>query len=278
MKSGYRTIVILLVITALSYLSVDIFYRLINGKLAGVEPGVTVVERKTLPVVRKQSLDSYSVIFERNLFGSTRGATEERHINVDELESTKLNLVLMGTVSGMGELDRAVIEDKDHRSQEIFRVGDTVASATVVRIMRGMVVLNVEGRDEILAMEVGTDKDIAEGGPERTTSGTGSPVVVKKGEIDEALKDMNQILTQARIRPYFSAGKSEGFIISRIKKGSIFQKMGMQNGDIIQGVDNQPIKSPDEILKLYNDLKSGSSIHLNIKRKGEEQSLEYLFQ
>ena len=277
MTSGYRTIVILIVITILAYLSVNIFYRAINAKLASVKPGIAAIEKRTLPVVKRQSLGSYHVISERNLFGSINKVAGERHINVDELESTKLNLVLLGTVSGTGELDCAVIEEKDKKKQALFRAGETIASATVVKIMRGMVVLHVDGRDEVLAMEVKTGKNMA-GFAERTASGTGNSVVVRKAEIDEALKDMGKILTQARIRPYFSAGKSDGFIINRIKKGSIFQKMGMQNGDIIQGVDGQPIRSPDEMLKLYNGLKSGSAINLNIKRKGEEQNLEYVFQ
>jgi len=277
MTSGYRTIVILIVITILAYLSVDIFYRTIDAKLTRVETGITATEKKTLPVVKRQSLGSYHVILERNLFGSINKAAGERYINVDELESTKLNLVLLGTVFGTGKIDCAVIEEKDKKKQGLFRVDDTVASATVVKIMRGMVVLHVDGKDEILTMETKTGKDLA-GAAERTTSGIGNSIVVRKAEIDEALEDMGKILAQARIRPYFFAGKSDGFIINRIKKGSIFQKMGMQNGDIIQGVDGQPIKSPDEMLKLYNGLKSGSAINLNIKRKGVEQKLEYVFQ
>jgi len=210
------------------------------------------------------------VISKRNLFGSIDKATGERYINVDELESTKLNLALLGTVFGTGEFDCAVIEEKDKKKQGLFKTGDTVASATVVRIMRGMVVLRVDGRDEILAME--------EGDKRSEVRGIKDIIKVKKTDIDNAFKNMGKMLAQARIRPYFSAGKSDGFIISSIKSGSIFQKMGMQNGDIIQSVDNQPIKSPDEMLKLYNSLKSGSAISLNIKRRGKEQNLEYIFQ
>ena len=277
MTARYRTIVILIAITMLAYLSVDIFYRTIDVKLASVKTGITTTGKKTLPVVKKQALNSYHVISGRNLFGSINKAAGGRHINVDELESTKLNLLLLGTVYGTGKLDCAVIEEKDKRKQALFRVDDTVASATVVKIMRGMVVLHVDGRDEILAMEVKDGKNM-ERSAERTASGTGNSIIVRKAEIDDAMKDMGRILTQARIRPYFSAGESDGFIINRIKKGSIFQKMGMQNGDIIQGVDGQPIKSPDEMLKLYNGLKSGSAISLDIKRKGKEQSLKYVFQ
>lgn len=274
MTTRYRTIVILIAITVLAYLSVDIFYRAVNARLAGVKTGITVTKKADIQVVKKQPLNFYNVISERNLFGSIDKVAGERYIDVDELESTKLNLALLGTVSGTGKFDCAVIEEKDKRKQGLFKTGDTVASATVVRIMRGVVVLRVDGRDEILAMDKpGKDR----GSAEKQVSGAGSSVVVNKAEINEALKDMSKILSQARIRPYFSAGKSNGFIISSIKSGSIFQKMGMQNGDIIQSVNDRPIKSPDEMLKLYNSLKSGSSINLNIKRRGQQEELKYIF-
>ncbi|MEA3470758.1 MAG: PDZ domain-containing protein, partial [Thermodesulfobacteriota bacterium] len=173
--------------------------------------------------------------------------------------------------------DYAVIEEKDKRKQGLFRVGDEVAGAEISRIMRGKVVLNVKGHDEILIMEEAGARDT---GRETIASApvTKSSIHVKKEEIDSALEDMSKILTQARVRPYFSQGEADGFMISRIKRGSIFQKMGMRNGDIIQGVNNEPIKSPDDMLELYKGLKSGSQITLNIKRRGREETLEYVFQ
>jgi type II secretory pathway component PulC len=36
-------------------------------------------------------------------------------------------------------------------------------------------------------------------------------------------------------------------------------------------------KSPDDMMKLYNGLKSGSEINLNIKRKGRQEELRYIF-
>jgi len=280
MTTRYRTIFILAAITALSFLFVDIFYKTVEAKLAGVKTGITVTKEVDIQVVKKQPLDFYSVISERNLFGSINKAAGERYINVDELESTKLNLALLGTVSGTGKFDCAVIEEKDNKKQALFRTGDTVASATVVKIMRGRVILRVDGRDEILKMEEG---DPGKTGEEKQIFGPWSKdiknvIKVKKTDIDNAFKNMGEMLAQVRIKPYFSSGKSDGFMVSSIKHGSIFQKMGMQNEDIIQGVDNQPIKSPDEMLKLYNGLKSGSAITLNIKRKGRQEDLKYIFQ
>jgi len=277
MTTKYRTIFILAAITAMSYLCVDIFYKAVDAKLSGfrteeISTGKTVSRK----VAEKPSINAYRVISDRNLFGSIDKAGEKIQINVDELEPTKLGLALLGTVSGTGGFDLAVIEEKNKKKQGLFREGDAVAAATIIRIMRGMVVLRVDGRDEILKMEEG-DQRSEVGGQRPEGRGVKNVIKVKKADIDDAFKNMGEILAQVRIRPYFSSGKPDGFMVSRIKPESIFQKMGMQNGDIIQSVNDQPIKSPDDMMKLYKGLKSGSEIMLNIKRKGRQEELRYIF-
>ena len=150
----YRTIFILAAITAVSYLCVDILYKTAEAKLSGVRTQ-EISTGKTVgrTVAKKVSLNTYRVISERNLFGSIDKAGEKTQIDIDELEPTKLGLALVGTVFGTKSFNFAVIEEKDKKQQGLFREGDAVATATIIRIMRGMVVLRVDGRDEILKME-----------------------------------------------------------------------------------------------------------------------------
>ncbi|MCK4468743.1 MAG: hypothetical protein KAU60_10365, partial [Desulfobacterales bacterium] len=103
-------------------------------------------------------------------------------INVDELESTKLGLTLLGTVSGTGGFDFAVIEEKNKKKQGLFREGDAIASATIIKIMRGMVVLRVDERDEILKMEEGDQKSEV-GGRRSEGRGRRSEVGDQKSEV-----------------------------------------------------------------------------------------------
>lgn len=271
----YRIFFILLAITVLSYLSVDIFYKIVNAKLTEIKTkdalSAETTERK---VFRKPPLDSYRIISERNLFGSTDKESSEIKINVDELEPTKLKLVLLGTVCSNNNSGFAVIEDTDKRKQELCRVGDTVASAEVIKILHGKVILRVDDRDELLTIkESGTGRTPGK----KTAASPKGKITVSKTDIDKAFKNMSQMLTQVRIRPYFSEGKPDGFLVSRIKQGSIFQKMGLKNGDVIQGVNDSPIGSADDMLGLYKELQSGSEITLNIKRRGKQETLKYTF-
>ena len=275
MMTRYRIFFILLAITALSYLSVDIFYKVVNAKLTEVKTKEALkVETADRKVFKKPPLDSYRVISERNLFGSTDKESSEIKIDVDELEPTKLKLVLLGTVCSNSNFAFAVIEDTDKRKQDLFRTGDTVASAEVIKILKGKVILRVDGRDEILSIK---ESGTGERAYKKPVSSQKGKITVSKTDIDDAFKNMSQMLTQVRIRPYFSAGKPDGFMVSRIKQGSLFQKMGLKNGDVIQGVNDSPIGSADDMLGLYKGLQSGSEVTLNIKRRGKQETLKYTF-
>ena len=85
------------------------------------------------------------------------------------------------------------------------------------------------------------------------------------------------MLRQAQIRPYFNAGVPDGFMISNIQAGSLYQKMGVVDGDIIQGVNNRPIRTADDMMELFNTIKSGAGMSLSIKRRGNPETLNYQF-
>jgi general secretion pathway protein C len=276
MTARYRIIFILVAITIVSYLSVNIFYKVIHARVSSIKIDDIHEKAQTRHnIAGKPPLNSYRVISQRNLFRTVEKAGAEIQINVEELEKTKLNLDLLGTVFGEGENDFAVIEEKDKKKQGLFRVGDTVASAEVIKILRGTIVLRVNGRDEVLAMKEETSDERQDRGASTTRSG--GSITVDKTEVDQAFKNMNQLLTQVRVRPYFSSGKPDGFMVSNIKSGSIFQKMGLRSGDVIRGVNDRPITSADDMLELYRGLQSGSEINLNIKRRGKEETLTYVF-
>ncbi|MDH3922566.1 MAG: PDZ domain-containing protein, partial [Desulfobulbaceae bacterium] len=81
--------------------------------------------------------------------------------------------------------------------------------------------------------------------------------------------------TQVRIRPYFRQGKPEGLIVSQIRADSIFEKLGLMNGDIIASVNGKQMSSPEEAFQLYNSLNSGSQVSIEITRRGQKKMLTY---
>ena len=85
------------------------------------------------------------------------------------------------------------------------------------------------------------------------------------------------MLRQAQVRPYFNAGVPDGFMVSNIQAGSLYQKMGIIDGDIVQGVNSRPIRTADDMMELFNAIKSSPGMALSIKRRGNPETLNYQF-
>ena len=102
-----------------------------------------------------------------------------------------------------------------------------------------------------------------------------SEYTIPRQEIDNVLSNLNQVATQARIVPSFSNGKANGFKLFSIRPNSLYSKIGIQNGDIVQKINGYEINSPDKALEIYSKLKDAQSITVDLVRRGKQQTLSY---
>ncbi|TET92048.1 MAG: PDZ domain-containing protein [Desulfobacteraceae bacterium] len=279
MTKLFYTILNIVAVSLVVYIGVDTFYRVVSSELKGVNTKEIVMEQLPNAEESKRSpLSSFQVITERNLFGSLDKASEDvNKEEIEDLELTSLKIALLGTVTGSEQNAFAVIEETDKRKQGLYKIGDSVQNATVKKILREKVVLRVGTKDEILTMEESAASRRDKGRRPSKSTERGTTITVSRKDIQSSLKDINKLMSQVRIRPHFKDGKSDGLSISRIKGGSIFSKLGLRNGDIVQKINGEPINSPDEVLVLYEKLKSGSRVSLEVTRKGEPKTMNYRF-
>jgi general secretion pathway protein C len=289
----------LLALFVITYIVVDTFYRVIGIELHQMG-GPKVVALKEVEMRGKKSLavPVYTKIVERNIFGATEkveAVPVEEVGPIETLEETSLQLSLHGTIVGDPANARAIILDQRKRSQDIYRVGDSVQEAQIRQILRGKVILRHGEKDEILIMVEGKNSPQpaarvnSRRRPGRQTRRPAQtiPLEESSGEIEEitipiakdvlqnSLNDLNDLMTQVRVRPYFRRGKPEGLIVSQIKSGSIFAKLGLMNGDIIANVNGKQMSSPEEAFQFYNSLKSGKAVSIEITRRGKKKMFTY---
>lgn len=98
---------------------------------------------------------------------------------------------------------------------------------------------------------------------------------VERAEVDRVLANLNEVATQARIVPSFKNGKANGFKMFSIKPGSIFSKIGMQNGDVIQKINGYEMNSPDRALEIYGKLRDATSLAIEVQRRGQNMNFSY---
>jgi len=283
-KNLYHVVFNLVALSILIYIGVDIFYRTICFRLTEIS-SVEIAEVRTPSIAHyvPQPLNSFDVIVDRNLFGSSHEATSDvepmdmETEEIEALEPTSLKISLLGTVTGSEENARAVIEETGRKTQGLYRVGDSVQNAVVKKILWGKVVLRVGDKDEILSMEVPESK---KGG--RTSSSvkpvhSGDTLTLSRSDIQDSLKNINKLLTQARIRPHLKDGKPDGFALSYIKANSFFTKLGLRRGDIVKSINGKQINTPEDAFSFYQALESGAPLSMEISRGGKPKTINYRF-
>ena len=225
--------------------------------------------------------DRSAIITQRNLFKAaimpppTAGIKGSEIKEEAELAPTTLNLKLWGTVAGMGSQSFAVIQEDKAKSQVLYHEGDTVAKATVKKILRTSVILTYNGQDQILEMESEGIKSSATPPSMTESNNDETAITVERSVIDDAINDMETLAKQVRVRPHFSGGKPDGLLIYGMSNNPVFTKLGLKNGDIIMGVDGRELNSISDALSLYQTLNQASGANLKIKRRGKIKEIVY---
>ena len=89
------------------------------------------------------------------------------------------------------------------------------------------------------------------------------------------LTRITDIMKEARIKPYFAIGRAAGVRIDRIKDGSVITQMGLQDGDIIKGVNGFGLMTPTRVFEAYRRYKNDRLIQLQLIRDDEPVTLTY---
>jgi len=98
---------------------------------------------------------------------------------------------------------------------------------------------------------------------------------VTRDEIKEYKKDLNKIWSNIGIKEYKENGQFKGFIITFVKKGSVFEDLGLQKNDILLKANGIKLRSYRDAFKLYKQIDKIKVFKLVILRNNEEKELEY---
>jgi general secretion pathway protein C len=226
------------------------------------------------------------VILTRNLFNASLLAPAGAKEVEEDLEATRLPLTLLGTVAALEpENAWAAIEDRETKQTRTVRVNDTVKpGATVQRIERKRVVLIENGSPrELLLAEEGAPL-VAATQPGRATSvprPRRAPGPIARRPLDtrpevtspeppaDAAPDVRNpatLFSQARILPKYENGQMVGVQLNAIKPGSMFEQIGIQNGDVIKELNGIKIDSPEQSAKILLEFVDAKSFNVVVDR------------
>jgi general secretion pathway protein C len=262
------TLVLMALLTISAYFLADTVDAMIGRSLDAAPLYAKPIERAVIQPRRE--LSEYSSILERGLFGDGKGPSSGPAV-----ESSSFKLI--GTIEGE-QFSGAVLEDST--GQTFYRINQKLPDGSaIVKVMRDMVAIRRSDGVTVNLQIVDDTKIVT-----MHSSGPGGSSVrklsdgkfaVDQKEVLASTENMSQILTQARALPYMEQGKTVGFKISEIVPGSIYEKIGLQNGDVIQRVNAQDVDDPGKFFQLYQGLRNERNISIDLIRSGQRQTLNY---
>lgn len=214
--------------------------------------------------------ESLRLIKSRNLFG-VKDADVNKAVTKKAQKELTLRLVATNSLSGSSPF--AIIEDTSKKKQKVFDLMDSVfEQGKLVEVLMHSVKIDVDGRIEELHLQA--DKTKAKGQAADSAS-MKQDFSIPEQELTNALADLPRLLSEARAVPYFRNGVSVGMRMFAIRKGSMYEKLGLKNGDILKAVNDNSLSDPAQALKLFEKLKDERSIHLMVERAGEDVEFRY---
>lgn len=272
------------------------------------DPAVRVeMETEPAPPPRR-TWDRRKVILDRNLFNvSTLVAQEPPPEPEEDLEATKLPLQLLGTVAHSDPgLAWAAVQDLKNRTHEVVRVDDQLLGARVLSIERRRIVLENEGRREELALDAEepangkrgfgafagrrrpattartTPRSTPEALRERIAklreAGRVAPLPKAEPEPEEETPPRTpaSLFSQARLLPKYEEGEMVGVQVSAIREGSLFEQIGLADGDTITELNGIQVTNPQESSNVLRELSEAQDFTVVVMgADGQERTITY---
>lgn len=279
------------------------------GKALEMKRSIAVLkpaEQAALKIERPSESD-YKIILERNVFDSAELPVEEvpeeageegMAIPSGEAVKTSLDIKVIGVlVVGEGRDSRSsatVAGPGGKSAPEVYAVGEEESFAPNTKLTKvapdrieflnggrleyaevgiefGENIFGLPPKGPLVASK-GPAKRVP-GGPLISTEGAGK-YTIDQGEIDNALNNLDRLYTEIRAVPNFVNGKVSGMKILSVKKGSVFAKLGLRRGDILQRINGIEL-DVRKGFEIFNQLKDQKSLTVDLIRQGSPQTFEY---
>lgn len=261
-----------------------------------------VVPESKSDETRRQS--DFEIIVSRNIFDSSEAPVTEptgaaagtQQVPTGEAMKTTLPIKVLGIMMiGDGKDKRSSTSIESGGKTDAYGVDEEMviaSNAKLVQIKPNRIEFVNGGRLEYAELDMGVGENIF--GPPKTTVAsiaTGEKEVkpskdsgvakladnkfaVDQKEIDNAMANPEVLYTEIRAVPNFENGKVSGMKVLSIKPGSIFSKLGIKRGDVLQQINGMDL-DVKQGFQIFSQLKDQKTFNMNVQRDGAKTTLEY---
>ncbi len=216
---------------------------------------ITTSIKFNFPKINKESMDINSF----SKFTSLYPREEEK------TNSPPVLINLISTVTGSVKL--ALIEVNGN--SQIVRIGSQVGDMKVVDIQRNYIILSKNEEKIVVSFDYKQEASSKALSTSTETPSKSLQATIPRGELERITSDPGLMFRQIRLVPFVEGGRTKGFLFEWVESGSIFDRAGIKQGDVLLSINNQEIKSGEDAFRILQILRNESSIKLSIERGGE---------
>jgi general secretion pathway protein C len=253
-----------------------------------------VVPTSVTPVKQLRTKDG-APFAQRDMFCSecTPPVATTASTDSSSIQETSLPLSLLATNVGLQDEDSyATIINTSNQHQGAYSIGDPIPGATgkVTEIHYKYIEFENSNHIERLSLAGATPQVVAKNdAPAGEGSGDEMQAMVDSGikKIDdnhyEISKDLvDKVLLNpmgftkgARVVPAMANGKPNGFKLYSIRPGSVYAKLGLENGDTLSSINGMDLTTAEKALEVYTKLRDATTLEVALTRRNKPDTITY---
>lgn len=98
---------------------------------------------------------------------------------------------------------------------------------------------------------------------------------IRRTLLNKVLDSAGRLIGIAAVSPKMENGQSVGMQIRGIRSGTLLEKLGIKNQDVLESVNGEPLSSTDAALGAYTTLRTSEKFVIAVNRGGESMQITY---
>ncbi len=286
LSERYLTALNVLLIAAIAYLAALSVNDVIASRLASAVRVAPAPNPVALAKEESFQREHYNEIVSRNIF-----APPQVDQPAPPPPPIDLHLKLLGTSLQTKEKPWAILLDERTNQQALYRLDDDIPDAgKLVTVEKERIFIDVQGKRVALELPADSMPDQADA-PNPIAAGAGlfppgrmpfqrggvrrrrgNHYMLQRSVVNSSLSNMVPLLTQMRAQP---DPQDKGFKLSEIQPDSLFQQMGLRDGDVVNSINGQQLTDPSQAIGLLSSLRDQNSVQISILRMGRPLQFTY---
>ena len=214
-----------------------------------------------------------TTVKQRDLFRSGVGEPPPpRHpATSPQPKSNGLSIVLRGTIVGQGQDPMAVLAANRSHALRLYRIGDRIDGAEIREIRREKIVLRINGQDQELALDKSSPSFRTKPSPPMPAVASAPADTDALGETPPA--EPGDAETPDTADPPPSELPSGGIVVGDVTPGSLLDHAGLEAGDVIIAVDDEPVDSLEAAVEQLTVHDDPTPVRVQVRRRGHIEVL-----